>query len=632
MKTMKKIKCLSGVVVALALSFTSCSDKDHFSVANMGGEFTLWENISSDEELSNFASVLEATGYANKLASSQVFTVFAPSNEKLSKAECDNLIAQYNLEKASGVKDDKNTVIVEFIQNHIALYNYTVSEAGDPQSIRMMNGKGSWFTTNSLAGVNFQKKNLLSSNGVLYVLSDKINYAQNIYEYIKSETGGDEGLDSLSNFLYKYHFTEFKADESTPGEIVDGKLQYLDSVTTVRNEILDDWLRAKLDSEDSSYYAVLPTNKAWKEQYDVNKYFFKYVHNSQSPDTVVSSELRDSFEYVLPRYTIIAGAQFSRTTNPRLGIEKVDSVKSPLATKYGYRKLNYGSFDKRVFEYYSPYEVKADVPSSGIFVEPDSVVCSNGVAFKANEWKIQRGNTFLQDISMEAETSASLDSVYYVSAVPLKIKPSWISRDVKSSSPFYEEVMGHKYCKLQSNTSAMAGALFNFTNVLSNLWYDLYVVTVPAQASDHDPGDIYRDTEGNIHSLPTRIQATIYCKTPEGLQDSIEFKTAYDPAKTYGRGTIKIEDFGEISIDTDYSRTPPYSYETNPDVVHKVRIGRIKFPTCTYWLPDPMVKFRVEINVLSTSVGVTKSRNLYIDRVLLSPVIDKSINDIKNNL
>ena len=123
MKTMKKIKCLSGVIVALALFFTSCSDKDHYSVANMGGDATLWENISSDEELSNFASVLEATGYANKLATSQVFTVFAPSNDKLSKAECDNLIAEYNKEKSSGVKDDKNTVIVEFIQNHIALYN-----------------------------------------------------------------------------------------------------------------------------------------------------------------------------------------------------------------------------------------------------------------------------------------------------------------------------------------------------------------------------------------------------------------------------------------------------------------------------------------------------------------------------
>ena len=625
MKTMKKIKCLSGVIVALALFFTSCSDKDHYSVANMGGDATLWENISSDEELSNFASVLEATGYANKLSTSQVFTVFAPNNDKLSKAECDNLIAEYNKEKSSGVKDDKNTVIVEFIQNHIALYNYTVSEASDPQSIRMMNGKGSWFTSSSLAGVNFQKKNLLASNGVLYVLSDKINYSQNIYEYIKRDTGGDEGLDSLSNFLYKYHFTEFQAKESTPGEIVDGKLQYLDSVTTVRNEILDEWLKAKLDSEDSSYYAVLPTNKAWKEQYDVNKYFFKYVHNSQSPDTVVSSELRDSFEYVLPRYLIIAGAQFSRTTNPKLGIEKVDSVVSPLAVKYGYRKLNYGSFDKRVYEYLSPYEVKPEIPSSGIFVEPDSILCSNGVAFKANEWKIQRGNTFLQDIGMEAETSTTLDSVYYVvpsGATPLKIKPSWISRDVKSSSPFYEEVMGHKYCKLQSNTSAMAGALFNFTNVLSNLWYDLYVVTVPSTASDHDPGD----------NLPTRIQATIYCKTPEGLQDSIEFKTAYDPSKTYGRGTITIEDFGDITIDTDYTRTPPYSYETDPTTVHKVRIGRIKFPTCTYWLPDPMVKFRVEVNVLSTSVGVTKSRNLYIDRVLLSPVIDKSINDIKNNL
>jgi hypothetical protein len=144
---------------------------------------------------------------------------------------------------------------------------------------------------------------------------------------------------------------------------------------------------------------------------------------------------------------------------------------------------------------------------------------------------------------------------------------------------------------------------------------------VPSTAYNKDDTDI----------LPTRIQCTIYCKNPEGLQDSIEFKTAFDPSKTYGLGSIKVEDFGEISVDDDYTRNKPYSYETDPTQVHKLRIGRIKFPTCTWGLPDPMVKLRVEVNVLTTSVGATKSNMLYLDRILLSPVIDKTIEDIKNN-
>ena len=621
---MKKITCLSGLAIALVLLFSSCSDKDHFDSVVMGDGATLWENINSDGELSNFAAVLEATGYASRLATSQVFTVFAPVDEKFTVADRDRIIALYNAEKAAGVKDDKNTAITEFVQNHIALYNYTVSDVMEATSLRMMNGKGSWFTPNSLQGVEFQKKNILASNGVLYTLRDKVQYYQNIYEYIKNEKGGDKGLDSLYNFLYHYHFTTFIPEESVKGEIVDGKQQYLDSVTTVNNEILDEWIKAKLDSEDSSYYAVLPTNKAWKEQYDVNKYFFKYVRNSQSPDSVVSSELRDSFEYILPRYNIIAGAQFSRTNNQKLGTgERVDSVKSPLAVSYGYRKLRYGSFDKRVYEYMSPYEVKLGVPSTGIFVDTDSSMCSNGVAFKANEWKIKRENTFLQDLSMEAEANATLDSLYYVGRNPaVSGRPKLISRDAKSSSPFYDDIMGHTFCKLESNNPAnMSGALFNFTDVLSNVWYDLYVCTVPSTAYNKDDTDI----------LPTRIQCTIYCKNPEGLQDSIEFKTAFDPSKTYGLGSIKVEDFGEISIDDDYTRNKPYSYETDPTQVHKLRIGRIKFPTCTWGLPDPMVKLRVEVNVLTTSVGATKSNMLYLDRILLSPVIDKTIEDIKNN-
>ena len=28
---------------------------------------------------------------------------------------------------------------------------------------------------------------------------------------------------------------------------------------------------ARLDNEDSCYYALMPTNKAWKEQYEMNK-------------------------------------------------------------------------------------------------------------------------------------------------------------------------------------------------------------------------------------------------------------------------------------------------------------------------------------------------------------------------
>jgi len=146
------------------------------------------------------------------------------------------------------------------------------------------------------------------------------------------------------------------------------------------------------------------------------------------------------------------------------------------------------------------------------------------------------------------------------------------------------------------------------------------VCTVPSIAYNKYDTDI----------LPTRIQCTIYCKNPEGIQDTLEFNSLEaHPSKL---GSIQVANFGDISVDDDYERKKPYSYQTDPTKVHKIHIGRIKFPTCTWGLPDPMVKLRVEVNVLTTSVGVTKSNMLYLDRILLSPDIVTTIKDIKNNL
>ena len=112
-----------GLALAV-LTFAACSDtwNDHFE--NKGKDmkdYTIWEGISQNSNLSNFAKVIQACGFDKSLSSSQVFTVFAPTNEHFSAQDADELIAAYNAEKGK-VNEEDNTVIKEFVHNHIAMY------------------------------------------------------------------------------------------------------------------------------------------------------------------------------------------------------------------------------------------------------------------------------------------------------------------------------------------------------------------------------------------------------------------------------------------------------------------------------------------------------------------------------
>lgn len=106
----------------------------------LNADGNLWEAIKANPDLSNFASVVKAVGYDRALASGQMFTVFAPVNDNFTSEQAQELISDYTSEKAKGVRDKENSTIKEFVQNHIALYNYSVASTSS-DSIVMLNGK-----------------------------------------------------------------------------------------------------------------------------------------------------------------------------------------------------------------------------------------------------------------------------------------------------------------------------------------------------------------------------------------------------------------------------------------------------------------------------------------------------------
>ncbi len=562
----------------------SCTDTwdEHYQTGVMG-EGTLWEAIKNNQQLSNFARVIEATGYNKSLSSSQVFTVFAPTNDAFTDADANEVISQYQAELAKGLKGEKNRAIKEFLMNHIALYNYSIANESPDTTIRMMNGKYLGLTSNTFSGKQFTSTNTITGNGILFTLAEKADYIYNIFEYVKD----DPDLDSVSNFLYmtepfQFHKIVFSPSASVPGDIINGQQHYLDSVTTTSNEILSYWLEALLDEEDSFYYALMPTNKAWKEQYEKNAPLFQY-------DKQVLG--RDSLMCLYPRVNILMGMQFSKTTNPLLGeTEAIDSLMSPLAYPYYfYRKMRYGSFDIHPYQFDKPY-----TKPNGIFTDiKGKKVCSNGVILKTDNWKAKPSDTFLQQIVMEAENSTSLDSL---SGATPDAKPSWTYTTVQPENPFYDEVSQHEYNTLIPANLMDMGVLLNFRNVLSNQKYDMYVVTVPATAGDTLATD----------KLPTRFGVTLYYHDMEGKEVSKE---------------VSDKDGGDISYD---SSTRKQTFLTDPTKVHEIHIGTFEFPTCSYGLQEPQVKAYININVRSSDVNKgIYTRTLRIDCIKLVPHKEK---------
>ena len=177
-----------------SLGLNSCTDTwdEHYKTGAMG-EGNLWESIKNNQELSNFAKVIEATGYNKSLESNQVFTVFAPVNSAFSSEDADAVISQYQTELTKGLKGEKNRAIKEFVMNHIALYNYTIANETPDTTIRMMNGKYLGLTSSTFSGKPFTSTNTVTGNGILFTLAEKADFIPNLFE---DSNGGYYGYGS----------------------------------------------------------------------------------------------------------------------------------------------------------------------------------------------------------------------------------------------------------------------------------------------------------------------------------------------------------------------------------------------------------------------------------------------------
>ena len=274
MKTFK-YKFYSAGLCALSMLGVSCSDfSDYNEVpSGSGSEMgiasgrTLWENISQDANLSDFASLVKKSGFDAELSTPRSLTVWARKNGSFKPADYQSLS-----------QEDLRT---QLVKGHIAEYNHAASGKVD-ERVHMLNEKSFSFAGDgsyTFDGLNISKANIPSANGLMHYLDGAAKFYPNLYEYLK--TGED--IDSLRNHFMRYEESYLDPDASVKGPMVNGVQTYIDSVMVTTNTLVNQ-LGARIANEDSTYTFVMPNSHAFEEMYNRVKPYYHFIETTKMHD------------------------------------------------------------------------------------------------------------------------------------------------------------------------------------------------------------------------------------------------------------------------------------------------------------------------------------------------------------
>ena len=185
---------------------------------------------------------------------------------------------------------------------------------------------------------------------------------------------------------------------------------------------------------------------------------------------------------------------------------------------------------------------------------------------------------------IEAENNNSIKEVSKVEntqgVLEETVSPKF--RVVDNKSPFYGQISNNRFVEFEPlKTTVQHSVTFNITDVLSNVGYDIYLVTAPALANDSNATA--------IQSLPTILNVYLGYHNKEGVKQEKELAR---------------------------------QIETKGDVVNYMLLAEdFKFPVASYGLneDEPQVTLRLETNVRPRAVNVTHTRTMRIDCIILKP-------------
>ncbi len=586
----KYIKWFGGTLMGTAFmaGLTSCSD-DHFNInPDVAGRSSLWENIESNEDLSEFADILKRVyysksegsvtpqTYADLLNHDQTFTVWAPKNGTFDYNYYDNLLKKGTVESAY-------TVEKELIRNNLTRYTFILSGT-DSVNIELFNSKTAMFNCakGTIKNSNILQSNIGANNGILHIVDGPISYQTNLYEYISTIPE----LDSLNAFVKKYEIMDFNEGASTQGPTVDGQITWVDSVTFVNNEYLNS-IRAYINKEDSCYAMIMPTNEAWKQAIEMSKSYYKF---RDSYTQSVVTENPDGTESTVSKTTSFTPEELDSITEWYMKRAVTQNLVFNANYQYGYTYKDFAvpgacdSLSSTIQQssltntaYYAP-------DCADIFDGAEPVTLSNGYAYIVDNFNFKPNLSWAYDRIIPAGTSnietyskCTLVGDTYDWSVSMKNEFGETVLDTTASYEIMKTV--------QLSSSSLPEVTFKIPNTLS-CKYDIYVLMAYNTEADK-PAKFRAQLSYHTESKPTVTTTTLSV-----------------PAGGHGSGT-------------SFENVPPHFDENgNYQIMDSVLLARdFELPVAYMGLDDAYVTLKL-VSYVSSKETSKYTREMWIDKII----------------
>lgn len=507
-------KVVVGVISFLfplsSVLLTSCSDwNDHYEGggAESGSNLTLWQQMKSDQQLSDFCQVLEqakvfrmhrktVVSYADMLDGGQSFTVVAPINGTFNR---DSLLQL--------VQTNQGDSVVEkfFVLNHISRSVSSIRD--DSDKMLMLNAKNMTVSpTTGIEGVSIQKPNVHTKNGVLHVASKPLPYQYNLYEALHDLPE----MSAIGQQLRQYEEDYFDADASVSSGIVEGVPVYVDSVVIEWNRMLSNI--GLISAEDSTYWVVAPTTEGWQKAWEETKRHFTY------DETVLK---RDSIQQYWTTRALMDDAIFNMT-------DQQSTSDSLVSVPYMNWRKTYSSGKPKFHVFQKPFE------PGGILYGAREVACSNGTLYEVSEWPFTPEQTYLKELWAEGEST-------------------WLITNEKDCSYntrrlVADSISENAYLQVIPRTATTNWELtFRINNTLAGD-YDICVVVLPKSVANQTNPDLkpckfkalinYVDEKGEPQSFNCDNQQ--FQSDPERVDTIVVAEAFHFPACNYDQSDIKV--------------------------------------------------------------------------------------------
>lgn len=613
MKYINKVRI--AVVACSALVAVSCTDYLDYNTVpeatNPAADKTLWENISENENLTDFAAVLKRLGYDEVLNASHTYTVWAPQNGSFSLEELNQM--------------DSTKVERQFLKNAIADFAHREADINDTV-VYMLNGKLVKFSNKNTDMLAFDGKDILpnaanpavfnypSTNGLLYITSAPATFRYNGYEYLRES-------EDMPNMMGAYveHYESRVLDEanSVKGTIIDGVQHYDDSVIIVSNILTDRMLRAQLDNEDSLYTVLIPTDTAWNRAYGEIASYYNFVEkipyqdlSSNQVGLMPGASWNDKMKKLINMLDASAGKVEVALNSAPIGAEIQetgaywsDSIAKRLLTNNFVFSEKSGKFNTKFQTGQSFKESDSVYSTTGNWLSnpamldeltEDVIELSNGHARMIKDFPFSPKETYAPVIK-----SRNVGRV--ITATGFKHTEESIDRELLDPSMCVlddENETALRYVKTNVPEISYSLSEFNFyiDNVLSTT-YDVSLVLVPACIEDPD----MPESERKPYSLYVDINYADYEK---------------------GELTLVNKRFdGEKLVSGNSALRKVEPFTGGKDKVDTIRLGRVTFPICYAGTgAKPNIKVMYPFNL---KMDKSCERNLRIANVILEPVVEE---------